>query len=549
MTAEYRERGWWRDGTVLDDLRRAAQEHPDRPAIVVYRTGSDQPDSGRPESLSHAGLARMVDRLAAGLLALGVDRGDVVSLQMPNSWQFSALCLACARIGAAVNPVLPIMRRREVEFMTRRTGAKVYVAPASWNGFDYAGMLAEVRAEVPTLEHVVLLGGGTDGTSDALDFDAHFLETSWEETYGPEELDKREARPDDLAQVMFTSGTTGEPKGVMHSHNTLYALTRAEAESLALTGEDVISMGSPMTHQAGYAYCMLMPLLLGATAVIQESWDPALMLRLVEEQGVTFGMGATTFLVDAIEEQRTAPRDLSSLKVFACGGSPIPPLVVERATEVLGLRVHALWGMTENGTVTITRPGDPPDRAAMSDGSAVEWMQARIVDAANEPVAEGATGRLQVRGASQCLGYLGRPDLYEESLAPGGWFDTGDLARDDGFGGIRIAGRVKDLIVRGGEKVPVVEVEAALLRHPAVRDVAIVGYQDDRLGERACAFVVASEPAPALPELTAHLADLGMAKQYWPERLEVRDALPKTPSGKIQKFQLRTELADQTAEG
>jgi cyclohexanecarboxylate-CoA ligase len=515
VTQEYLANGWWRQTTVLDDLRTAAGRHPDRPAIVAY--GADAV-----ETVTFAELAALVERIAAGLLALGVRRGDVVSVQLPNCWQFTALCLACARAGAVVHPVLPIMRRREVEFMVRRTGARVYVAPAEG---PYAEILDEVRAVVGSLEHIVLLDGGV--RAGALDFRAHFLDTDWD-TGG---LDGQEARAGDLAQVMFTSGTTGEPKGVMHSHNTLYALTRAESESLGLTGDDVITMGSPMTHQAGYAYCFLMPMLLGATAVYQYAWDPALMLRLVEEQGATFAMGATTFLVDAIEEQRRAPRDLSSLRVFACGGSPIPPLVVERAGEVLGVRVHALWGMTENGTVTITRPEDPPDRAAMSDGRPVDWMRVRI--------AEG--GRLQVRGASQCLGYLGRPDLYEAALTDG-WFDTGDLARDDGFGGIRIAGRVKDLIVRGGEKVPVVEVEAALLRHPAVRDVAIVGYADERLGERACAIVVADGPPPKLAELTAHLAGLGMAKQYWPERLELWDELPKTPSGKIQKFLLRDQI-------
>ncbi|MBA9005257.1 AMP-binding protein [Thermomonospora cellulosilytica] len=530
----YRERGWWRDTTIIDDLRAAVARHPGKPAVVGYHASGDPV-----ETLTYARLAELAERAAGGLLALGVRRGDTVSLQLPNWWQFTVLCLACARVGAVAHPVLPIMRRREVSFMARRTGARVHVAPAEWNGFSYARMLDEVRAEAPGLEHLVLIGG--DGTVPAVDFDVHFLDTPWEEKY---DLAGHGAHPDDPAQVMFTSGTTGEPKGVLHSHNTLYALTRAEAEPLELTGDDVITMGSPMTHQAGYAYCMLMPLLLGATAVYLDAWDPALMLRLVEEQRATFAMGATTFLVDAIEEQRRAPRDLSSLRIFACGGSPIPPAVVERAREVLDVRVHALWGMTENGTVTITRPGDPPDRAAVSDGTPVEWMQVRIVDDHDRPVPPGATGRLQVRGASQCLGYLGRDDLYAAALAPGGWFDSGDLARDDGFGGIRIAGRIKDIVVRGGEKVPVVEVEAALLRHPAVREVAVVGYPDDRLGERACAIVVPDGPAPELADLTGHLASLGMAKQYWPERLVVRDALPKTPSGKIQKFLLRDEITE-----
>jgi cyclohexanecarboxylate-CoA ligase len=342
---------------------------------------------------------------------------------------------------------------------------------------------------------------------------------------------------------VFTSGTTGEPKGVVHSHNTLYAMNRAQAEVLRLTADEVTAMGSPTTHQAGYTWNFLMPLLLGATSVQVDAWDPDLMLRILEAERVTFFMGAPTFLADLIEAQRLARRDLSRLAVFATGSAPIPPVVVENAREVLGCRVYALWGMTENGCVTITRPREPALRAAESDGTPVPGMAVRIVDAGGDPAPAAAIGQLQVRGASQCLGYFRRSELYQRSVTPDGWFDTGDLARADGHGGIRIAGRVKDLISRGAEKIPVVEVEAALLRMPSVRDVAVVGYPDPRLGERACAVVVASGEVPTLDDMHRHLAALGMAKQYWPERIEVLDALPKTPSGKIQKFLLRQRLA------
>jgi cyclohexanecarboxylate-CoA ligase len=535
--ADWRRRGWWRDGTVLDDLRRAVATRAEQPAIVCrYVDGSPA------ETLTWLELAARVDRAAGGLVELGVRPGDVLALQLPNGWPLAVLALAAARVGAAVGPLMPILRRREVAFALARTGSPVVVAPAQHRGFSHAGMLAEVADEVPTLLSRVLLDPTGPLPEGVVDFTEHFVRTPWEQRHPAAELDGLEAGADDLAQVMFTSGTTGEPKGVLHSHNTLYALTRAEADALHLTGEDVVTMGSPMTHQAGYAYCLLMPMLLGATAVYQDGWDPALMQRVIAEHRVTFSMGAPTFLVDLIEAQRRAPADLSSLRAFACGSAPIAPVVVERAAEVLGARVYALWGMTENGTVTITRPEDPPGRAAESDGSPVEWMAVRIVDDAGEPVPPGTGGRLQVRGASQCLGYFGRPDLYAESLVDG-WFDTGDLARDDGHGGIRIVGRVKDVIARGGEKIPVVEVEAALLRHPSVRAAAVVGLPDERLGERACAVVAADGPL-TLDDLREHLAGLGMAKQYWPERLELVPELPTTPSGKVQKFLLRERLAD-----
>ncbi|MEV0395789.1 AMP-binding protein [Polymorphospora rubra] len=533
----YRAAGWWRDRTILDDLRDGARRHPDKPAVVCYHV-----DGSPTETVTYAELLAHTGRFAAALRGLGIGAGDVVTLQLPNSWQFVALCLATFRLGAVVNPVIPIMRRREVAHMVALTGSPVYVAPTRLRDFSYADLAAEVARAVPTLRHRVLLddpstpaAGGDDPA--VVDFADAFLRADL-----PTEIDHPEALPDDLAQIMFTSGTTGEPKGVMHTHNTLHALVRTESEALGLTGDDVVAMGSPLTHQAGFAYCFLMPLTLGATAVQLDAWQPDLMLRVIEERRVTFSMGAPTFLVDLIDAQRRAPRDLSALRSFACGSAPIAPVVAERAADVLGTRVYALWGMTENGTVTITRPDDPPDLATRSDGSPPPWMEVRIVDDAGVPVPAGRTGRLLVRGANQCLGYYRRPEVYASCVDADGWFDTGDLAHDDGHGGIRIAGRVKDVISRGGEKIPVVEVEAALLRHPAVRDVALIGYPDERLGERACAVLVADVPL-TLADVRAHLDALDMARQYWPERIELVDALPRTPSGKVQKFVLTGRYA------
>lgn len=570
----FRSQGWWRDETFLDDMRAAVRRHPDRAALICRHA-----DGRPPETVTYAELSEQVDRLAAALVGLGVRRGDVVTLQLPNSWQLVAMCLACSRAGAVPGPVVPIMRRREVEFMTRLTASPVYVAQATFRGFSYAEMSAEIAAAVPTLRHRVLLdgtgaGGAAGGAAGdgALDFDRDLLGGDWLRAHPPAELDALEAGPDDPAQVMFTSGTTGEPKGVVHTGNTLYAMNRAQADVLRLSPDEVTAMGSPTTHQAGYTWNFLMPLLLGGTSVHVDAWDPDLMLRILEEQRVTFFMGAPTFLADLIEAQRRSPRDLSALATFATGSAPIPPVVVEQARDVLGCRLYALWGMTENGCVTITRPEQPPLRAAESDGTAVPGMEVRIVpDPAVADVSDGGSdaddaaghgggvGRLQVRGASQCAGYFNRPEVYAAALADDGWFDTGDLARDDGYGGIRIAGRVKDLISRGAEKIPVVEVEAALLRHPAVRDVAVVGYPDERLGERACAVIVqAADPGAGadpgadpltLDDLTGHLDALGMAKQYWPERIELVDELPKTPSGKIQKFRLRELLVHDSPNG
>jgi cyclohexanecarboxylate-CoA ligase len=283
---------------------------------------------------------------------------------------------------------------------------------------------------------------------------------------------------------------------------------------------------------------MVKPLSLGAKIVYQDLWDADQMLDAVEVEGVSWTVSATAFAMDMIAAQRRRARRLDTFRYFICGGAAIPPHVVEEARAVLGAELIAVWGMTENMIVTTTRPGDPVSLVADSDGTPVDWMEIRILDPDGRPVAPGQSGDLQCRGPSQALGYFHRPDLYRAASPDLDWFDTGDVARLRPDGGIRIVGRTKDLVIRGGENIPVAEIEALLYTHPKVAEVAIIGIPDDRLGERACAVVKAEGEAPSLSELTAHLAQSGTAKQFWPERLEVVAEMPKTPSGKIQKFKL-----------
>ncbi len=534
------ELGWWRERTVVEDFQEAAARHPQKVAVVaVHGDGTDRPS----EVITYGRLAALVDRAAAGLVGLGVQPGDPVSFQLPNWWELAVLTLACGRIGAVANPILPILRRREVGHILARIGSRVCVVPTTFRGFDHGAMLSELVDELPQLQHPVVVGGplaGTDTFEEAIlggglgpDDDAGPL---------PDAVVRFRPDPDAVAQAQFTSGTTGEPKGVLHTHNTLWAGVRAVLDPLALGPDDVVLMASTMAHQTGYLYGCLMPLAAGMKVVYQDTWDGGQMVRLVAEEGVTWTMGATPFVLDAIAAQRAEPRQLTTLRYFACAGAPIPPHIVAAAAEVLGTRLMSIWGMTENGAVTIVHPSDPPEAAATTDGRPVPWMAVRVVDEGDRDVPPGVVGRLLVRGASQCVGYLDRPDLYRAQVRDG-WFDTGDLARLDTSGAVRIAGRAKDLVIRGGENVPVVEVEALLYRHPKVREVAVVGVPDERLGERACAVVVADGDAPDLQELTDHLQAAGMARQYWPERLVVVDELPKTASGKIQKYRLREQLA------
>ena len=519
--------GFWLDRTVDEFLVEAVRRTPDKPALVAYRA-----DRAEPTRLSYRELADKVALAAGGLRALGVGPGDIVALQVPNWWEFVVTSLACGRIGAVVNPLMPIFRERELEFMLGFAEAKVLVVPAMFRGFDHAAMAESLKRSLPKLQHVVVVDG--DGPNA---FDRVLLQ-------GGERVEPAASRETsalasgDLAVMMFTSGTTGSPKGVMHTCNTLLACNKALSGRFGLTADDVLLACSPVGHMTGYAAVMILGIYLGSTVVLQDIWEAKRGVTLMAAEGVTYTAASSPFLSDicnAVAEGAPRPTRLRS---FLCGGAPIPPVLIDRAASELDLKVCSLWGMTESLSSTLTEPSRAAEKSSKTDGRALEGVDVRIVDFDGKPLPAGETGRLMVRGAQMSLGYYKRPDLATYDAE--GWFDTGDLAYMDDEGYIRINGRTKDVLIRGGENVPVVEIEALLYKHPAVATAAIVGYPDDRLGERACAFVELRPGATLdLAAVQAYMAECKVAKQYWPERVEVVPAVPRTPSGKIQKFILR----------
>ena len=344
--------------------------------------------------------------------------------------------------------------------------------------------------------------------------------------------------PADPLLLVYTSGTTGRPKGVMHTANTVMANIIPYAQRLHLGERDVVLMASPMAHQTGFMYGLMMPIMLRASAVLLDVWAPRKAIELIRDEQVTFTMASTPFLTDLAKNVADSGQPVPSLKTFLCAGAPIPGPLVEQARAALGANVVSAWGMTENGAVTTTLPGDEPSRSVNTDGVPLDGVEVRVVDDAGGPMPTGEPGRLLLRACSNFGGYLKRPQWNNTDAE--GWFDTGDLARLDEQGYIRITGRSKDVIIRGGENIPVVEIESLLYKHPAVQQVAVVAYPDERLGERACAVVV---PKPGheidLASVVSFLKDNKVALNYIPEKLIVSDAMPATPSGKIQKFKLR----------
>ena len=522
--------GFWLDRTIDEYLVEAIARTPDKAAVIGYRV-----DRPTPARLSYAELGDKVARAAGALRRLGVGPGDVIAVQLPNWWEFVVVALAGGRLGAVVNPLMPIFRERELSYMLGFAEAKVLLVPKLFRGFDHEAMAEGMRAELPKLEHVIVVDGqGENG------FERMLLGGS-DRVEAPARLADSALQPDDTAVVMFTSGTTGSPKGVMHTSNSLVACTNSLSGRFGLTSDDVMLACSPLGHMTGYAAVMLLAVRLGATTVLQDVWQVKQGVAIMVEEGVTYTAVSTPFLADICDTVAAGAPRPQRLCSFLCGGAPIPPVLIERAARELDLQVCSLWGMTESLSSTLTEPARAAEKSSSTDGRALEGVDVQIVDFDGKPVPLGTTGRLMARGAQMFAGYYKRPDLSTFDAA--GWFDTGDLAYMDAEGYIRINGRTKDVLIRGGENVPVVEIEGLLYQHSAVATAAIVGYPDDRLGERACAFVVLRPDATLdLAGVQAWMTESKVAKQYWPERLIVIDDLPRTPSGKIQKFKLR-ELA------
>lgn len=529
--SDMQEAGWWVDKTMDDFLRHSLEVHPDKDALICYRI-----DREEPQRLTYRQLSERINRAAFGLHRLGVKHGDVVALQLPNWIEFVITTLACGRIGAVVNPLMHIFRDRELSYMLGFTQAKVLVIPQKYRGFDYSEMAQSLQASLPSLKHVVVVDGLQDNSFENT-LQRGSLADCIATPAGAQPL-----KPNDLAVLMFTSGTTGTPKAVMHTSNTLVSCMNALSRRFRLSKDDVFLASTPVGHMTGYVAVVLIGLRQGGTVVLQDFWDPIRAAQILLNEKISYFAGSTPFLNDLCEvvaAGQAAPVDLRS---FLCGGAPIPPVLIERAAATLGIKVCSLWGMTEVLSGTLTEPERALEKSSSSDGLVLEGMEVLIVDDSNNPCATGKPGRLLVRGAQMFLGYYNLPEI--EPFNEQGWFDSGDLAYSDSEGYIRICGRTKDVLIRGGENVPVVEIEALLARHPSIQANAIVGYPDQRLGERACAFVVV-KPGHSLllSDLQTYMHQCKVAKQYWPEKLMLIEQMPVTPSGKLQKFKLK-ELAN-----
>ena len=531
--ARYRAAGAWGDKIITDLLFEAVAATPGKIAVIDSRG-----------STTYTELARQVERCAFGLIAQGITPGDAIAVQLPNWVAFMVLHLAATRVGAITTLITPISRDREVAHMLRISEAKLLVIPREFRGYDFPALAKRVAPQVKTL-----VVGGAPNDSGMLDWDA-FMNTAWEAGRSTAEraaeLDALRPGADEVTEIVFTSGATGEPKGVLHTNNTILAPQWQMAKSLRLTRDDVIHIASTVAHQTGFLGGIRLPIQVGATVVMQDVWQPEAFIELIEKHRINVSNGSATFLLDMLRAKNLQAHDVSSFRIFRCGGGPIPPaLVVEAGEKLPRVTILRGWGQSENGVVTLTRIGDAQAKLLETDGCAQPGMQVRIADGEGQPLPPNTEGRLQCRGPFQFAGYARQETLTQDSYIDG-WFDTGDLAAMDAEGYIRITGRAKDIIIRGGENIPVKYVEDVLYENPNVQDAAIVGMPDQRLGERACAFVICRPGKTfSMSTMQTFLGEKGVAKQWWPERLEIAAELPRTANGKIRKADLRARLASE----
>ena len=529
---------------ITDRLFETADRHPEREMIIDPRFGR----------LTYGEVADQVERLAWALRERGFGAGDIVVLQLPNWTPFIIFHLALSLLGAVTVNIPVVFREREVGGILALTEAKGIVVPDEYRGVDFPAMVESLTGGCPQLAFTLMVegdpasgprsaprGGGPERVL--------YTELMSMPPISPDarrELQSAKPGLDDMTALGFTSGTTGGLKGAIHDSRILSAINTGFIKRHGLNENDRLMGSSPFGHAVGFTHVVRMTVSIGASVVLLEYWNPRRALELIQGEGCTFIAGATPFLMDLVyHPDLPAFENLPTLRLFLCGGASAPErLLRDAGANLPHTFVSASWGMTECGGVTTCPPDCDPAKRFDTDGLPCDGMELKVVDADGVTLPAGAEGELMVRGPMVAKGYYRQPELTKELFLADGFFRTGDQARMDADGYVKITGRIKDLIIRGGVNISPVDIETVLFAHPKISNAAVVGMPDPRLGERVCAFVIPTSGADLdRAEIADWVARSGLAKQKWPERIELVDAFPMTPSGKVQKFKLRESLS------
>lgn len=523
--AAYRQQGLWGDASLADYWQQTARAMPDKIAVV----------DNHGATYTYSALDHAASCLANWMLAKGIESGDRIAFQLPGWCEFTVIYLACLKIGAVSVPLLPSWREAELVWVLNKCQAKMFFAPTLFKQTRPVDLILPLQNQLPQLQQIV----GVDKLAPA----TSSLSLSQILADNTPLTTAITVHGDELAAVLFTSGTEGLPKGVMLTHNNILASERAYCARLNLTWQDVFMMPAPLGHATGFLHGVTAPFLIGARSVLLDIFTPDACLALLEQQRCTCMLGATPFVYDLLNLLEKQPADLSALRFFLCGGTTIPKKVA-RECQQRGIKLLSVYGSTESSPHAVVNLDDPLSRFMHTDGYAAAGVEIKVVNDARKTLPPGCEGEEASRGPNVFMGYFDEPELTARALDEEGWYYSGDLCRMDEAGYIKITGRKKDIIVRGGENISSREVEDILLQHPKIHDACVVAMPDERLGERSCAYVVLKAPhhSLSLEDVVAFFSRKRVAKYKYPEHIVVIEKLPRTASGKIQKFLLRKDI-------
>lgn len=518
QASHYRAMGWW-PGERLEERYRQ---------VSASRAGELAVTDSHGRELTHTELWQRSDELAGELAAQGVSKGDVILLILPNRVEWQIALLAILRLQAVPASIPTATDAQSLAYMASLVHCSLLVTVDDCQGQDLVDMAVSAAKHCSHAFGIIAIAANG--------------QHRWEKKLT--DASRRQSPPDGIDHVMFTSSTTGLPKAVMHTADTLAALNVTFVERFSLGPDQAIFMASPLGHSVGSIHGARLALFTGALLVLQESWDPQAALAIIEQYACAFTAAATPFLKDLLDTPATgcSPK-LASLRTFLCGGAPVPPALLEQASQMFAdTFVSNLWGMTEGGLVTCV-PDSPREKIVATAGIGLPGLELRVLDANGKVLQADEEGELAMRGPGVFTGYLGQDDLYQSLLTADGFFRTGDLARIDDEGYVRITGRLKDLIIRGGVNISPLPTEDILSTHPQVHSVAVVGFPDERMGERICVVLQPEGGRPTLDELITFALDRGLPKRHLPEVIRYIGEMPRTAAGKIRKPVLHKMIA------
>jgi acyl-CoA synthetase len=519
----------WCNKTIAQGAWEKAAERPDE--VAIYLEGES--------SITYGSIANEARRLITALRNLGLQSGDVISFQLPNWRESVVVDIAASALGLIVNPVIPIYRDHELRFILKDAKTRLIYIPERVRSLEFPSMINSLRSELPELEFVVTVRAEQEYEGML----------RYEDLVDAEPVDIAtlpQVDPNSIKAILYTSGTTGTPKAVMHSHNTLARVIQNSLDYWQMDERDVMLMPSPVTHITGYGSGMVLPFVTSVKSALMPRWDADAAVAFINEVGATASVGATPFLVELVAAAKRHKTGLPSMRLFACGGAAVPPQVIHDACAALdSCRAFRVYGSTEAPIITLGFVGEGQQALAAETDGLIYAYDVKILDEQGREVAHGEDGEIAARGAGMMLGYAD-PQQNAQAHDSEGFFLTGDIGHVTADNAILITDRKKDIIIRGGENISAKEVEDVLHDHPEIREVAVVAMPHERLGEGVCAYIVpqASDATLDLAAVAAFADRALLAKQKIPQHIELVSDLPRTASGKVRKDVLRRQIKE-----